>query len=107
MTAPGKPPRSIYASKLGEYSQIAFADRDAFTRRDHWREFFAGRIGDRFDQRIVFEIGCSDAAFLSRIAEKYPSTAFIGLDWKFKSLYDAAARVTAQGLENVALVRGR
>ncbi|MBC8108682.1 MAG: hypothetical protein H7Z14_19015 [Anaerolineae bacterium] len=107
MTAPAKTPRSIYANKLGEYPQIAFADRDAFAHRGRWREFFSDRIGRSFDRRIIFEIGCSDAAFLSRIAGKFPNASFVGLDWKFKSLYDAAARVTTLGLRNVALIRGR
>lgn len=107
MTIRPTTPRSVYAIKLGEFSHVAFSDRDAFARRGQWREFFHERIGRQFDQRIVFEIGCSDCAFLGGIAGKFSQTAFIGLDWKFKSLYDAAARVTALGLHNVALVRGR
>jgi tRNA G46 methylase TrmB len=107
MTTRPTAPRSIYAGRLGEFPQLAFADHEAFAHRDRWREFFGARIGNAFDQRIIFEIGCSDGDFLSRIAAKFPTTAFIGLDWKFKSLHDAAARVTAMGLQNVALIRGR
>jgi tRNA G46 methylase TrmB len=59
-----------------------------------WRDHFAQRVPS-FDGRIVLEVGCFDAMFLSRIAAKHPTTAFIGLDWKVKPLVDAAERITA------------
>lgn len=107
MTAHPATPRSNHSRKLGEFAHLAFPDRDAFTHRGRWRELFKARIGKGFDGRIILEVGCADAAFLSRIAAKFPATAFVGLDWKFKSVYDAAARVTTLGLQNVLLIRGR
>jgi tRNA (guanine-N7-)-methyltransferase len=101
------PPRSVYANKLSEFSEIAFANERAFTHRDSWREFFSSRIGTSFDGRVVLEIGCADGEFLARIASKYPTTAFIGIDWKCKAIYDAAARIARDELLNVALIRGR
>jgi tRNA (guanine-N7-)-methyltransferase len=41
------------------------------------------------------------------VATKHPKTAFVGLDWKAKAIYDGARRVLELGLRNVALVRGR
>ena len=101
------PSRSVYAGKLREFSGVAFPDQEAFGQRGRWREFFRQRIGPAFDGRIIFEIGCSDAAFLSRIAARYPHTGFIGLDWKCRALYLGAQHVSGLGLENIALLRGR
>jgi tRNA G46 methylase TrmB len=100
-------PRSIYAAKLLEFSDLACAGDAAFDRRRRWHAFFRDRIGPAHTGRLVFEVGCSDADFLSRVAAKHPDTAFVGLDWKCKAIYDAAARVTRLGLPNVALIRGR
>lgn len=102
-----KQPRSVYASKLSEFRDIAFAGDEALARRGCWRSLFGDRIGSSFDGRIIFEIGCADGDFLARIAAKFPQTAFIGLDWKCKAIYDAAVRVMASGLSNVAFIRGR
>lgn len=101
-----KTPRSIYAGKLREFPDIARGDAAAFERRGRWGEFFRERIGPAFDGRLIVEIGCADAAFLGSIAAKHPATAFVGLDWKCKALYDAAKRITAMGLRNVSLIRG-
>jgi tRNA (guanine-N(7)-)-methyltransferase len=100
-------PRSNYSHRLIEYPELIFADEQAYRHRSHWRDWFASRIGRSFDQQLIFEIGCNDAAFLSTIARKHPNTAFIGIDWKVKAVYDAATRVSALELNNIALLRGR
>jgi tRNA G46 methylase TrmB len=99
--------RSIFADRLREFPEFAFGDDEPFQRRGRWTEFFRRRIGPTFGGRIVFEIGCADAAFISRIAAKHPDVGFIGLDWKAKSVYDGARRVSELGSNNVALLRGR
>jgi tRNA G46 methylase TrmB len=100
-------PRSVYADRLHEFAGVAFADEAAFGHRGHWRDFFRRRIGAGFDGRVIFEVGCFDADYLTRVAAKYPRTGFVGLDWKCKALHAGAQRVTELGLGNVALLRGR
>ena len=102
-----KAPRSNYAARLAEFPDIAGGDVDFLHRKGKWRAFFAERIGPTFNGQIVFEVGCGDAGFLARVAAKHPSMAFVGLDWKYKALYDGAQRVADEGFRNVALVRGR
>ena len=99
--------RSIYADQLREFADFAFGDDDVFRHAGHWAAFFRTRIGSAFGGRIVWEVGCADAAFLSRVAAKHPHVAFVGLDWKAKAVFDGARRVAEQGLPNVALLRGR
>jgi tRNA (guanine-N7-)-methyltransferase len=100
-------PRSIYAAKLREFADFTFSDEAAFQQRGQWREFFRERIGPAFDGGIIFDAGCADAFYLAKIAAKYPTAAFVGLDWKCKALYQGAQRVAELGLANVALIRGR
>ncbi|MEO6435460.1 MAG: hypothetical protein ABIP55_06815 [Tepidisphaeraceae bacterium] len=99
--------RSIFADKLLDFPDIAFVDEAAFQHRGRWGEFFRQRIGGAFNGRIIFEVGCFDAAYLVRLAAKHPQTGFVGLDWKYKALYDGAQRVAGAGLRNIALLRGR
>jgi tRNA (guanine-N7-)-methyltransferase len=100
-------PRSNYAHRLIEFPDLIFPDDQAFKQRSHWRDFFSPRIGPTYNRELIFEIGCNDAAFLTTIAQQHPDTAFIGLDWKVKAIYDAATRVTELDLKNVALLRAR
>jgi tRNA (guanine-N7-)-methyltransferase len=99
--------RSVYADRLLKFKEFTFSDGAEHSRRGTWREFFAPRVGPSFDGRIVFEVGCNDASFLARIAAAHPATAFIGIDWKCRALHDAAERVAAMDLKNVALLHGR
>jgi tRNA (guanine-N7-)-methyltransferase len=99
--------RNPYADRLNEFADFAFADDGAFARRGRWRDFFRGRIGPAFDGRVVFEIGCADADFLARMAAKHPAVAFVGLDWKPRTVYEGAARVSGMALRNVAVLHGR
>jgi len=99
--------RSIYADRLNDYADFAFGDEQVFARRGDWRALFFERIGRSYGNRIVLEIGCFNAAYLCAIANKHPDCAFIGLDWKAKSVHDGAKRVAESGLKNVALLRGR
>ena len=100
-------PRSVYTERLRDFADFTFGEGSAFQRRGQWRPFFEQRIGPGFDGRVIFEVGCFDAAYLGRIAAKFPNTAFVGLDWKCKAVYDGAQRIAGLGLKNVALLRGR
>lgn len=99
--------RSAYASRLSAFAEFVFDDVAAFAHRGEWRAFFSQRIGLDFKGRIIFDVGCADAGYLARIAAKHPTTAFIGLDWKYKAVHDGASRIAADGLKNVVLLRGR
>ena len=102
-----KPHRTELAGRLRAFHGMVFVDDEAHLHRGRWRDLFRGRLGDRFGGRIIFEIGCSDADFLARIAMKHPQVGFIGLDWKYKSLHAGAERIVQSGLSNVILLRGR
>jgi len=100
-------PRSAYAAKLLEFPDIAFADQAAFAHRGRWADFFGKRIGPDFEHRIILEIGCFDADYLSDIAARHPHTAFVGIDWKCKAIYEGAKHLSASHFRNVVLLRAR
>jgi len=99
--------RNIFAERLAEFPDLVLAGERVFENRGRWRELFRERIGADYDDRLIFEVGCSEGDALCEIATKHPKTAFVGVDWKFKSLYLAAAKVAERGLRNVMLLRGR
>lgn len=99
--------RSAFADRLHEFPDFVFSDGPEFQRRGIWHGFFRTRIGSPFDGRIIFEIGCNDAALLARVAAKHPATAFIGIDWKCRALHTGATHIAAAGLRNVVLLHGR
>jgi tRNA G46 methylase TrmB len=100
-------PRSIHADRLGHFPEFVFGDLAAFGFSGKWREFFRRRIGPAYDGRVIGEIGCANAAFLGRIAAKYPMTGFVGVDWKCKAISDGARLIAGSGLKNIALLRAR
>lgn len=101
-----------YATRLLEYSSFAFNDDAIFkfgpTRKSEmgWEEHFCVRMGAR-PESLVFEVGCSNAAFLCEIAKKNPKTAFVGMDWKYKVLFKGAQKIEREKISNVSLLRGR
>jgi tRNA G46 methylase TrmB len=99
--------RSAFADRLHEFPDLVLSDGAEFRRRGAWHDFFRGRIGPAFDGRVILEVGCNDAALLTRVAAKYPATAFIGIDWKCRALHAGAGRIAAARLRNVALLHGR
>jgi tRNA (guanine-N7-)-methyltransferase len=99
--------RSVHADRLLQFPDVVLLDGAEFTHRGAWREFFATLISPTFDGRIIFEIGCNDAALLATVAAKHATTAFVGIDWKCRALHTAAERVVAAGLRNVMLLHGR
>ena len=100
-------PRSNFAAKLRDFPDHAASDAAAFAHRGHWSAFFAGRVGASFGGRIILDIGCFDAAFLADIAAEHPRTAFVGIDWKCKAIYDGARNICGRGLRNIFLLRAR
>lgn len=95
-----------YAKRLEEYSDFVLNDSDVNKRRGGWEVYFRDRMGTAAS-RVILEIGCSNAEFLTGLAETHREVAFVGIDWKFKVLYKGAKRTHDRGLKNVALLRAR
>lgn len=101
------PRRQLLADQLRAFGGLVFVDADAHQHRGRWQAVFRDRIGPAFNGRVIFEVGCADADFITRIARAQPQTGFVGLDWKYRSLHAGAERIRQCGLANVILLRGR
>jgi tRNA (guanine-N7-)-methyltransferase len=99
--------RSVYADRLHAFPGLVFSDGAEFINRGRWREHFRERIGSTFDNQLILDIGCASGELLLKVAAKRPQTAFIGLDWKCRSLCHAAQRIAEVGIPNIALLHGR
>ncbi len=104
---PPPKPRSIYAEKLGEYPDVIFPDTAAKARQGAWAELFRERIGTAFSGQIILDVGCFDAGYLSEIAIGHPTIGFIGIDWKYKAIYDGGNRISGLQQKNIILIHGR
>src|SRR5689334_20200349 len=100
-------PTNNFEAQLDSYPDIAAGGHRIYLRRGQWRRHFEQRVREAFNGKVILEVGCADAAFLSDVAAKHPTAAFVGLDWKFKSLLTGAQRIATADLKNVALLRGR
>ncbi len=98
--------KNPYASKLAEFPNIAFDETRMHGQRGEWRAVLGRNMGSE-PRRLVFEVGCSNAEFLTSVATANPAIGFVGIDWKFKVLYKGAKRTQDMGLKNVALLRGK
>lgn len=99
--------RSAFIDKLLTYDEYAFTDGRETQGRGRWREYLQDRIGSSFSGRIVLEVGCHNGTLFLAAARAHPTTGFLGLDWTPRHLLQAAERVAAQSLRNVALLHGR
>jgi tRNA (guanine-N7-)-methyltransferase len=99
--------KNPYSEKLEqEFSEFAFNLEKAKLLKNNWRTFFKNRINNNF-KKLILEIGCSNAQFLTTIANQNQDCTFIGLDWKFKVLYKGAKKVSRLNLKNVVLIRAK
>ncbi len=98
--------RNPYALKLLEVKQSASSDDEIYLKKDNWLQFFKNRMQED-PNKLIFEIGCSNSAYLRRIAKKNKNTAFVGMDWKYKVLYLGAEKILKESLNNIYLLRGK
>lgn len=105
MSTPSLPRRSVFSDRLLQFRNFAFSDGAEFSRRGTWADYFRTRIGPAFTGEIVLDVGCHEGELLSAVSTQNPATAFIGLDWKPRSLFHAATKLQAS--PNVALLHAR
>ncbi len=54
---------------------------------------------------LVLDLGCGRGEFLVEQAQAQPDRYFVGFEWHIKSVWDAANRAYAAGVDNVRIVR--
>jgi tRNA (guanine-N7-)-methyltransferase len=97
------PVHNKYTSGLeGEYSHVAFSEERAPANKGHWREkvFQVGQ-----EVPVDLEIGTGNGFHFGHRALQNPARCIVGIELKYKPLFQAIRRAVKGGAKNAAMCR--
>ena len=98
------PSHHPYFNKLKEQEGLVFVDSETEKHRGHWRSLFPS--ASALDQRpLHVEIGCNAGHVIVEWAQAHPENLYLGIDWKFKSIFRAAEKAKKRNLKNIVFLR--
>ncbi len=95
---------NLYWSKLLELKGRVFSDNDTELHPGGWRTLFSDQVPSP-DRELHVEIGCNAGHVLTALAQRNPNHAYIGIDWKFKSIFRAHDKAMRKELRNTLFFR--
>src|SRR3989338_5392541 len=99
------PSRNPYYEKLLHFSNsqspLALINQNTENYRGRWRETFLLPP----TSKLNFEIGSYNGETFLFLAKEKPTELFLGLEWKFKILYQAANKALAGNYKNLCFLR--
>lgn len=105
------PSKNPYWTKLKSFSEIVLADNAPELHKSQWRQKFATALSPSSsptsinDLKLNVEIGCNAGHVILEWAARDPKQAYIGIDWKFKSIHRAAEKALGRNLKNINFLR--
>jgi tRNA (guanine-N7-)-methyltransferase len=106
---PYPPARNPYSAKIldPEFQTLKLALTDDGTEkyRGQWRAFFQEKGGASTSAPLHLEIGCNTGHVLRAWAEMRPDENFLGIEWKFKPVFQGAEKALKRGLKNLTFLR--
>ena len=93
-----------YAAKIQEIPRLAVADNEAENHRGRWHEVFQHQ-NTTSRRPLHVEIGCNKGHVIREWAHQNPQNNYIGIDWKFKIIYQAAEKAIAKNIQNLFFIR--
>jgi tRNA (guanine-N7-)-methyltransferase len=96
--------KNPYWTKLNEFRDSVFSDNETEAHPSTWRSRFPGTINSS-QQELHVEIGCNAGHVIVEWAKTNPQHAYIGLDWKFKSIFRGAEKGLKKNLKNLIFFR--
>jgi tRNA (guanine-N7-)-methyltransferase len=94
---------NCYHHKLQEFPGLVYADDATESYRGSWRKQF--QAPNRYDAPLYVEIGCNAGHVILPWAQTHTNHLYVGLDWKFKSIFRAAEKASQKGLSNLLFLR--
>lgn len=91
--------RNPYHLKLKDLGDRVWCDQDTELNQGKWRSILKNKT------ELHVEIGCNAGHVIVDLAALSPSKAFIGIDWKHKSIYRAAQKSKEKNLSNLTFLR--
>lgn len=97
------PSKNPYWAKLNDQRQLVYSDQQTEAHRNQWK----GTYQPPFDPsaELHVELGCNAGHVILEWASLHPKKAYIGIDWKFKSIHRAAEKAGKRSLKNVFFFR--
>lgn len=95
------PSKNPYWTKLKEFQTLIFSDNETEKHRGHWKDQFPNSAPGP----LHLEIGCNAGHVIVEWAHQHPENRYIGLDWKFKSIFRGAEKVIKKDLKNLVFFR--
>jgi tRNA (guanine-N7-)-methyltransferase len=92
--------KNPYSAKLKEFADRVFSDNNTETHRGHWREMFK-----QTPKELHVEIGCNAGHVVLEWAAKNPENGYVGLDWKFKTIFWGIEKALKRGVPNLLFFR--
>ncbi len=99
------PSKNPYWTKLYQFKDLVFSDNDTEVHAGQWRKQFRMAGSTDAKQELHVEIGCNAGHVVVEWAHSHPQKAYIGIDWKFKSIFRAAEKVQNRDLKNILFFR--
>jgi tRNA (guanine-N7-)-methyltransferase len=98
------PSKNPYWTKLLELKDLVFSDNQTEDKRSSWKSQFLDNLSDS-DRELHVEIGCNAGHVIVEWAKANPKNAYIGIDWKFKSIFRGTEKVQKRNLKNLVFFR--
>lgn len=95
--------KNPYWQKNKDLAGLVFSDNETETHRGHWLEQFRAAPAPKSELRV--EIGCNAGHVVVEWAARDPQNRYVGLDWKFKTIFRAAEKVNKRDLKNLVFFR--
>ncbi len=99
--------KNPYWLKLQEFRNLVFSDHETELHAGDWRTQFQNFEAQTHSNlpEVHVEIGCNAGHVIVEWATDRPDCLFIGIDWKFKSIFRAAQKASTRHLKNLIFFR--
>ena len=98
--------RNPYQAKVRDLRGRVYSDNDTENFKGEWRKQFVDQAQHpELKRPVSVEIGCNAGHVILEWAAQDLSTAYIGIDWKFKPIFRATEKAIKRKIDNLVFLR--
>jgi tRNA (guanine-N7-)-methyltransferase len=94
--------KNPYSTKLKQFENRVYADNETEKHPGHWRELFPDAD---LKKELHVEIGCNAGHVTLEWAAQNPDKSYIGIDWKFKTIFWGIEKAEKRKIQNLLFFR--